>query len=213
MKTPAKKKRKSQQLVWPAIETRKRPRPYFPPLDLEKLISEASKQGLAGIQLESWVVEKFREQTRKQASELLSMLEIDAANPNWRKAFFALAQRYHGLGCVSYKANGLGGKAQWQLSGDVVLLEQVMRLKAKGMKAREAVREIARRRELYSKLPYKGWARKDDPLTQREAALWQRLQRILRRVRQNPDALKQQLLGCSEDPTVGILLRLQQKPW
>lgn len=127
--------------------------PKFHPIKLNKLLlGKTGKTDLAGV---SSVTVDLLELVAVQQFELLQALGIDAAKPDYAKAFLELAKIHHGMGVIKVEmARGSNKNAEkWSKEQDDDLLKAVIARQQRGMTIASALNGIASDEAIWKKFP------------------------------------------------------------
>lgn len=155
--------------------------PQFAPIKLKEIQRET---GRASIDNNPEIIKTIARRLDMQQTDLLRALGLDAARPDYVKAFLELAKIHHGMGIllVERARPSNSHAAKWSREQDAILKSNVAVRRRRGMTATAALRDIANDKRLYSQLPVAKHSRSEKPAAiRREENYKKRLAFILRR--------------------------------
>jgi hypothetical protein len=99
----------------------------------------------------------LRRRTQDQLAVLLRSLGINPSLPDaWARGFFLLAHYWHGVGHFALRAQRKNrNAATWTIEHNLALLEEIVKLKAKGFSESKAINQIASDPKFKNFLPYR----------------------------------------------------------
>lgn len=159
-------------------------RPYLPqfePINLKQIQRET---GRITVNNEQEIIRTILLRLDMQQTELLRALGLDTARPDYVQAFLELAKIHHGMGILLVERARASNNhaAKWSREQDAILKSNVAVRRQCGMTATEALRDIAKDKDLYLLLPVAKHSRSEKPAAiRREQKYKKRLAFILKR--------------------------------
>jgi hypothetical protein len=207
-------RRRRQPVLIPArgeTEARFHKLSYFDPYDTQQLLTDAraiaESQGMA---LDAAVNVTLYANQKMQLEKLLTCLGCETSSPDWKTAFFKLAQLCCNVGrLVHHPSGNISNARTWTLEDESNLLTAVRRLREDGFSERDAIKILGEdpsydaifphREQTPGRRAVKRRARADewhegsraerttDSRQSRVNALWKRWQRLNRKIKNTSD--------------------------
>jgi hypothetical protein len=173
-----------KQMLLDSIElkARRKKLPKFQPYDLGSV---------ENLEIDAELVQKIRQRNRNQMVKLLRALHVDPSlSDAWERGFYKLAFYHHGVGQLAWRTPRTNrNAATWTQDDDLILLDEVYKLRAKGYSSLGAIKRIASDPGVKQLLPYRARQDRSDfqssnknKLKKRKLALWRRFQHIKARL-------------------------------